>query len=121
MPIQFLSEKLSEVEPNRRLWASFLLVFLRDIIPKYHTKFINTKMHEEYRRYPYSLFKSEMMTFQFEIACHALDLHVDYVRRELERVYWLKIDEVNLDWHKRQYPRGGTSVIFQMGSSGGSQ
>lgn len=98
-----------------------MLTFVRDIIPRYRTRIISGILHEEYVRYPYVSYKAEIETDQFLIACEALEMSRDFAVGSLNTLYWSKISEGNREWHLRQYPKGGMSSVFSIGSSGGSQ
>lgn len=111
----------SEGESNRRLYAAFLLTFLRDLIPRLRSRYIKDQIHVEYLRYPQNLLEVEMQTAIFELACDACELHVDLVRSTFREIQRMNATKEESEWHFRAFPNGGISAVFIIGSTGGNQ
>ena len=112
---------LSEGSPCRRLYASFLLLMVRDCVPSLKTRYINNTLYTEYIRYPRNLLEMEMRTLVFEIACEACEIDPSHVRTYLRKVQSMEASQYDYEWHLRAYPKGGTSSVIVIGSSGGTQ
>jgi methylphosphotriester-DNA--protein-cysteine methyltransferase len=94
---------------------------VRDCVPYFKTRYIDSEMHESYVRYPRNLLELEMRTVMFELACTAIEIDPSHVRRYLRKVQSLTISDHNREWHLRQYSKGGSSAVVVFGSSGGTQ
>lgn len=102
-----------DILPERRLWASFLLLLLRDTVPVFVT---NLRGEESLRTMSDRDLHMFTSTAIFRLACLAIDVPPSRVRKKLYQIHRAKPDKDFRLRHRARYPSGGFSPLIGMSS-----